>query len=95
MRIALVSPYSWTFPGGVTRHIDELASELLAQGHHVRILSPVDPDDRVTRLIHRRSPEQVELPDHLIPLGRTAALSHERIGLEPVRVSGKRRSPPA
>jgi phosphatidyl-myo-inositol alpha-mannosyltransferase len=74
MRIALVSPYSWTFPGGVTRHIDELASELLAQGHHVRILSPVDPDDRVTRLIHRRGPEQVELPDHLIPLGRTAGL---------------------
>jgi phosphatidyl-myo-inositol alpha-mannosyltransferase len=74
MRIALVSPYSWTFPGGVTRHIDELAQELLGQGHHVRVLSPVDPDDRLTRLVHRRSPERVELPDHLIPLGRTAAM---------------------
>ena len=23
MRVALVSPYSWTYPGGVTRHILE------------------------------------------------------------------------
>ncbi len=74
MRIALVSPYSWTFPGGVTRHIDELAGELIAQGHYVRILSPVDPDDRLTRTVHRRGPERVELPDHLVPLGRTVGL---------------------
>ena len=26
MRVALVSPYSWTYPGGVTRHIEALAS---------------------------------------------------------------------
>ena len=31
MRVALVSPYSWTYPGGVTRHIEALATELLAQ----------------------------------------------------------------
>ena len=30
MRTALVSPYSWTYPGGVTRHIEALAAELLA-----------------------------------------------------------------
>jgi len=74
MRIALVSPYSWTFPGGVTRHADELARELIAQGHYVRVLSPLDPDDRLTRLLHRRRPEPVEVPDYLIPLGRTMAL---------------------
>jgi phosphatidyl-myo-inositol alpha-mannosyltransferase len=75
MRIALVSPYSWTFPGGVTRHIDELATELFAQGHEVRVLTPVDPDDRLTRALHRRRPEQVELPDYVVPLGRTVSLS--------------------
>ena len=32
MRIALVSPYSWTYPGGVTRHIEALAEQLLAEG---------------------------------------------------------------
>ena len=32
VRIALLSPYSWTYPGGVTRHIDALAAELAARG---------------------------------------------------------------
>ena len=32
MRIALVSPYSWSHPGGVTRHIEALAAELPPQG---------------------------------------------------------------
>ena len=45
MRIALLSPYSWTYPGGVTRHIEALASELSAGGHQARILAPFDPDD--------------------------------------------------
>jgi phosphatidylinositol alpha-mannosyltransferase len=74
MRIALVSPYSWTFPGGVTRHIEELAVELIAQSHDVRVLSPADPDDRLTTVLHRRRPERVQLPDYVVPLGRTGAL---------------------
>ena len=73
MRIALVSPYSWTFPGGVTRHIDSLARELFAAGHEVRVLSPVDPDDLVTRMLHRRRPSAEPLPDYVVPLGRTVA----------------------
>ena len=74
MRIALVSPYSWTFPGGVTRHIDALAREFLAEGHHVKVFSPVDPDDRLTRALHRRSPDPAALPDYVVPLGRTFSL---------------------
>src|SRR5919108_5206411 len=74
MRIALVSPYSWTFPGGVTRHIDSLARELLAAGHDVRVLTPVDPDDRITRALHRRRPSSDPIPDFVVPLGRTVAL---------------------
>ena len=74
MRIALVSPYSWTFPGGVTRHIDALARGLLAEGHHVRVLSPVDPDDRLTRALHRRAPDPTPIPDYVVSLGRTASL---------------------
>ena len=74
MRIALVSPYSWTFPGGVTRHIDALAREFIASGHHVRVLAPVDPDDRLTRRLHRRAPDPEPLPDFVVPLGRTVAL---------------------
>ena len=43
MRIALVSPYSWSYPGGVTRHIEALAEQYLAAGHDVRVLAPYDP----------------------------------------------------
>jgi phosphatidylinositol alpha-mannosyltransferase len=74
MRIALVSPYSWNFPGGVTRHIDALAREFLAEDHHVKVFSPVDPDDRLTRALHRRSPDPGPLPDYVVPLGRTFSL---------------------
>jgi hypothetical protein len=53
MRIALVSPYSWTYPGGVTRHIEALAGQFMAAGHDVRVLAPFDPPDRVSARMHR------------------------------------------
>jgi phosphatidylinositol alpha-mannosyltransferase len=72
MRIALVSPYSWTYPGGVTRHIEALAEQYIAAGHDVRVLSPVDPDDRLAVRLHRGArPSQRPLPEYLLPLGRT------------------------
>jgi phosphatidylinositol alpha-mannosyltransferase len=72
MRIALVSSYSWTYPGGVTRHIEALAEQYLAAGHDVRVLSPVDPDDRLAVRLHRGArPSQRSLPPYLVPLGRT------------------------
>ena len=49
MRVALVSPYSWTYPGGVTRHIEALAGELDRVGHDVKVLAPFDPDRRRPR----------------------------------------------
>lgn len=76
MRIALVSPYSWTYPGGVTRHIEALSDQLLADGHHVRVLAPFDPPDRLSERLHRGArPQQRELPGHLVSLGRTVGIS--------------------
>jgi phosphatidylinositol alpha-mannosyltransferase len=40
VKIGLVSPYDWSYPGGVKSHITYLASELRAHGHAVRILTP-------------------------------------------------------
>ena len=54
MRVALVSPYSWTYPGGVTRHIEALAAELAASGHEVRVMAPFDHDDRRSARSSRR-----------------------------------------
>ncbi|MCW3038565.1 MAG: glycosyltransferase [Solirubrobacterales bacterium] len=72
MRIALVSPYSWSYPGGVTRHIESLARELIERGHDVRVLAPYDPCDRLSARLHRgHMPAERPMPDYLIPLGRT------------------------
>src|SRR5215469_3417997 len=72
MRIALVSPYSWTYPGGVTRHIEALAEQYLAAGHQVRVLAPYDPPDLTTTVMHRGAkPQRLSAPDYLVPLGRT------------------------
>ena len=72
MRVALVSPYSWTYPGGVARHIEALAGELLAAGHDVSVLTPYDRDDRRTAWLHRGArPQRRPVPDWLVPLGPT------------------------
>jgi phosphatidyl-myo-inositol alpha-mannosyltransferase len=74
VRIALVSPYSWSYQGGVNRHVEALAEELLGRGHHVRVLAPFDPPDRLSRLSHRAPAQLRELPDYFIPLGRTVGI---------------------
>jgi phosphatidylinositol alpha-mannosyltransferase len=72
VRVALVSPYSYTYPGGVGLHVEALAGELQRAGHDVRLLAPYDPDDRLARVMHRGvSPQRRPLPDPVIPLGRT------------------------
>jgi phosphatidyl-myo-inositol alpha-mannosyltransferase len=72
MRIALVSPYSWTYPGGVTRHIGALAQRFIEDGHHVRVLAPFDPPDRLSAVLHRGArPQPLETPEYLVSLGRT------------------------
>jgi phosphatidyl-myo-inositol alpha-mannosyltransferase len=75
VRIALLCPYSWTYPGGVTRHIEALAGELIACGHDVRVLAPFDPDDSLSRRLHKGArPEPRQAPDYLFSLGRTLGI---------------------
>jgi phosphatidylinositol alpha-mannosyltransferase len=75
VRIALLSPYSWTYPGGVTRHIEALARELVQSGHEARILAPYDPDDALTRRLHRGArPQRRPTPEGFVSLGRTVGI---------------------
>ncbi len=95
MRVAIVSPYSWTYPGGVNRHVEELADELVDRGHELRVLAPWDPPGRLTRTLHRGPAEVRKLPDYLAPLGRTKAFgangSVSNIGIFPDNLTALRR----
>ena len=52
MKIALVSPYDWTVPGGVNSHCAHLRDHIRAKGHDVRVIAPasrpVDDDGVIT-----------------------------------------------
>ena len=62
MKIAMVSPYDFTWPGGVTAHVSQLAQELTHCGHQVKVLAPHSPA--------RQSFEA----DAFVPLGRSVPL---------------------
>lgn len=58
----MVSPYDFTWPGGVTAHVAQLARELGRRGHEVQVLAPHSPS---------REPQDADL---LVPLGRSVPL---------------------
>src|SRR5512135_2076377 len=44
MKIALVTPYEYPYPGGVNEHITALDEQFRALGHDTRILAPSTED---------------------------------------------------
>ena len=79
MKVALVSPYDYVYPGGVNNHVASLASELRRLGNDVTVVAPVARDGTV--------------PDGVVDISRSisafrAGGSQARICLSP-RVSGR------
>ena len=45
LKLALVSPYDFAYPGGVTEHVVHLGEQLLGRGHRVHIVAPSSDDE--------------------------------------------------
>ena len=59
LKIAMVSPYDFTWPGGVTAHVSQLEKQLTRLGHDVQVLAPHSP------------PSGRGDPGPFVPLGRS------------------------
>lgn len=61
MKIAIVSPYDFAYPGGVVNHITSLERYLTRIGHEVKIIAPA-------------SKAVPDLGDHFIPVGKPRSI---------------------
>jgi phosphatidylinositol alpha-mannosyltransferase len=64
VRVGLVCPYTWDVPGGVQAHVHDLADALVARGHTVSVLTPVD------------DPSEPGLPPYVVPAGRAVPVPY-------------------
>jgi phosphatidylinositol alpha-mannosyltransferase len=62
LRIGIVCPYSWDFPGGVQNHVRDLAEFLISNGHHVEVLAPAT--------------ESADLPEYVVSAGRAISIPY-------------------
>jgi phosphatidylinositol alpha-mannosyltransferase len=62
MRVGIVSPYPWDVPGGVVAHIADLAEALIARGHDVAVMTPVDDDETPLPSYVTRAGRSVPIP---------------------------------
>ena len=66
MKVAMVSPYDFAWPGGVNAHVTQLSAELRTRGHEVTVIAPGTPVPPV---------DQCGAPGNFIPMGRSVPLS--------------------
>lgn len=82
MKVGLVCPYPWDVPGGVMAHVRDMAEQLIARGHQVSVLAPVNDSSAA-------------LPDYLVDAGHAVPIpfngSTARLLFGPVSAARARR----
>jgi phosphatidyl-myo-inositol alpha-mannosyltransferase len=76
MKIALVSPYDYPFPGGVTEHISHLYGCFKQEGHEVRILAPSSQ-----RNVEMTLPDVYRLGKTIIPVPANQSVARLTLSL--------------
>ena len=76
LRIALVSPYDFPFPGGVTNHITNLSLQFRSAGHEVHILAPSSDDDA-----ERNIPYFYRIGKTIVPMPSNASVARVTFSL--------------
>jgi phosphatidylinositol alpha-mannosyltransferase len=83
VRLGIVCPYTWDVPGGVQAHVRDLAESLIALGHDVSVLTPVD------------EPDEAELPAYVVAAGRAVPVPYNgsvaRLAFGPLSLARTRR----
>ena len=72
LRVCLVTPFSWSQPHSVNEHVDGVARELRALGHHVTVLAP---SNRARELAAGRRILQSGADAELIAVGPAVPIS--------------------
>jgi len=64
VKIALVSPYDYSYPGGVTEHVRNLARQFMLRGHEVHVIAPssMTPDRVPDQPVFHRVGRSVPIP---------------------------------
>jgi phosphatidyl-myo-inositol alpha-mannosyltransferase len=71
MKVGIVVPFSWSFPGGVVEHAEHQARTLRNLGVETRTIIGNDPPGTFTRFLHPRSGRHDHPPPDVIPVGRS------------------------
>ena len=66
MKIAMVSPYDFAWPGGVNTHVAQLSAELRDRGHDVSVIAPFS---------RSKSAPTNPTKDRFIPMGKSVPMS--------------------
>jgi phosphatidyl-myo-inositol alpha-mannosyltransferase len=75
VKIALVSPYDYPYPGGVTEHISHLSAEFKRRGHEVHIIAPQ------SSRVHEHAGEIVHTVGTVVPVPANGSVARISLSL--------------